>query len=90
MTQLSHQLPPLPGFTAPRTYAAWPVCSDSTTKPIRFAPLTKKAAVRLWHRARDFDRRTTSVAGTRRDYASWYVWQRRTGSGVLWHYRFRV
>jgi hypothetical protein len=49
----------LPGFTAlARTYAPWPVWSDSTTSPVRFAPLAKKAAVRLWHRARDFDRGT--------------------------------
>jgi hypothetical protein len=59
MTPLSHLLPPLPGFTAlARTYAPWPVWSDSTTKPIRFAPMPKKAAVKLWHRARDFDRGT--------------------------------
>ena len=56
---LSHLLPPLPGFTAlARTYAPWPVWSGSTTQPVRFAPLAKKAAVRLWHRARDFDRGT--------------------------------
>ena len=59
MTPLSHLLPPLPGFTAlPRTYAPWPVWSGSTTTPICFAPMPKKAAVRLWHRARDFDRGT--------------------------------
>ena len=45
-------------FTLPQTYAAWPVWSVSTTQPVRFAPLAKKAAVRLWHRARDFDRST--------------------------------
>jgi len=45
---------PLP----PQTYAVWPVWSDSTTAPIRFQPMPKKAAVRLWHRARDFDRGT--------------------------------
>jgi hypothetical protein len=56
MTPLSH-LPPLPGFTAlARTYAPWPVWADSVAKPVRFAPLAKKAAVRLWYRARDFDR----------------------------------
>jgi hypothetical protein len=56
---LSHLLPPLPGFTAlARTYAPWPVWTGSTTAPVRFAPLAKKAAVRLWHRARDFDRGT--------------------------------
>jgi hypothetical protein len=49
----------LPGFTAlARIYAPWPVWSGSTTTPIRFAPLAKKAAVKLWHRARDFDRGT--------------------------------
>ena len=51
MAPLSHLLPSLPGFTAPQTYAPWPVWSDSTTKPIRFVPMPKKAAVRLWHRA---------------------------------------
>jgi hypothetical protein len=58
MAPLSHLLPALPGFSAPQAYGAWPVWSDSTTKPIRFAPMPKKAAVRLWHRARDFDRGT--------------------------------
>jgi hypothetical protein len=59
MPPLSHLLAPLPGFTAlGRTYAPWPVWAGSTTKPIRFAPLPKKSAVRLWHRARDFDRST--------------------------------
>jgi hypothetical protein len=48
----------LPCFAASKTYAAWPVWSDSTTKEIRFQPLPKKVATRLWHRARDFDRRT--------------------------------
>jgi hypothetical protein len=58
MIPLSH-LPPLPGFTAlARTYAPWPVWSGSVAKPVRFAAMTKKAAVKLWHRARDFDRTT--------------------------------
>jgi hypothetical protein len=56
MTPLFHLLPALPGLAAPQTCAAWPVWSDSTTTPIRFASMPKKAAVRLWHRARDFDR----------------------------------
>jgi hypothetical protein len=51
-------LPALPGFEGQKTYAAWPVWSDSTTKEIRFQPMPKKAATRLWHRARDFDRQT--------------------------------
>jgi hypothetical protein len=56
---LSHRLPPLPGFTAlARTYAPWPVWTGSTTSPVRFQAMPKKAAVKLWHRARDFDRGT--------------------------------
>ena len=58
MPTLAPSLPPLPGFAGPKTHAAWPVWSDSTTKEIRFQPVPKKAAVRLWHRARDFDRQT--------------------------------
>ena len=59
MTSLSHLLPPLPGFTAlARTHAPWPVWTGSTTQPVHFAAMPKKAAVRLWHRARDFDRGT--------------------------------
>jgi hypothetical protein len=54
---LSHLLPPLPGFTAlASTYAPWPVWSGSVANPVRFAPMAKKAAVRLWHRARGLDR----------------------------------
>ncbi|HEY5328280.1 MAG TPA: hypothetical protein VIJ79_00205 [Acidobacteriaceae bacterium] len=57
---LANFLPGL-GRDAPgslKTYAAWPVWSHSTTKEIKFQPLPKKAATRLWHRARDFDRQT--------------------------------
>ena len=49
---------PLPFLPLPQTYAAWPVWSDSTTETVRFQPMPKKAATRLWHRARDFDRGT--------------------------------
>jgi hypothetical protein len=58
MPMLARCLPALPGFEGPKTYAAWPVWSGSTTKEIRFQPIPKKAATRLWHRARDFDRQT--------------------------------
>jgi hypothetical protein len=54
----SHLLPPLPGFTAPQTHAPFPVWSGSTTAPARFVAMPKKQAIRLWHRARDFDRGT--------------------------------
>jgi len=58
MPTLAYSLPALPGLAGPQTHAAWPVWSDSTTKEIRFQPMPKKAAVRLWHRARDFDRQS--------------------------------
>ena len=58
MRSFAQCLPALPGFAGPKTYAAWPVWSDSTTKTIRFQPIPKKEATKLWHRARDFDRRT--------------------------------
>jgi len=56
--RLAPCLPSFAGYQGPKTYAAWPVWSDSTTKEIKFQPMPKKAATRLWHRARDFDRRT--------------------------------
>jgi hypothetical protein len=49
--------PAVPALEAP-TRAPWPMWSGSTTASIRFQPMPKKAAVRLWHRARDFDRGT--------------------------------
>ena len=51
-------IPALPFSGFPQTYAAWPVWSGSVANPVRFVPLAKKAAVRLWHRAREFDRGT--------------------------------
>ena len=50
MRQLAYCLPTLPGFAGPKTFAAWPVWSDSTTKTIRFQPIPKREAVRLYHR----------------------------------------
>jgi hypothetical protein len=41
-----------------RTYAAWPVWSDSTRAEVRFQPMPKRQAVRLWHDARRFERQT--------------------------------
>jgi hypothetical protein len=62
MLPLANFMPSLPGMTAlsgsMRTYAPSPVWSDSTTKTVKFQPLPKKAATRIWHRARDFDRQT--------------------------------
>ena len=62
MTALSHLPPALPGFsTLSRTYAPFPVWSGSTTAPAQFVAMPKKAAVKLWHRARNFDRGTQLV-----------------------------
>jgi hypothetical protein len=58
MPTLAQYSPALPGFAGLKTFAAWPVWSESTTKEIRWQPMPKKAATRLWHRARDFDRQT--------------------------------
>jgi hypothetical protein len=41
-----------------KTYAAWPVWSGSTPKPVKFQPTSRKVAAKLWHRARHFDRMT--------------------------------
>jgi len=38
--------------------AAWPVWRDSTRKEVKFQPLPKKKAARLYHEARRFERRT--------------------------------
>ncbi len=48
----------LPGFTTSR--AIWPVWSGSARKPVRFSPMAKRQAVRLYHEARRFERQTRS------------------------------
>jgi hypothetical protein len=59
---LANLMPTLPGLSGLassfKTYAPSPVWRDSTTDEVRFHPLPKKQAVKLWHRARDFERRT--------------------------------
>ena len=39
------------------SYAPWQVWSGSTTKPTRFVPIPKKAAIRIYHKAVDWNRR---------------------------------
>ena len=41
-----------------QTHAPHSVWSGSTSKPVQFTPLPKKAAMRLWQYAREFDRQT--------------------------------
>src|SRR3954454_2599076 len=50
----------LPGLSVmtEQTYAAFPVWAESSAKPVQFTPLPKKAALALWHRAREFDQQT--------------------------------
>ena len=53
---ISAALPGLPPL--PRTQAAWPCWSDSTRRTVRFTPLAKREAVKLFHKARRFERGT--------------------------------
>ncbi|HEY1747977.1 MAG TPA: hypothetical protein VGG11_14600 [Xanthobacteraceae bacterium] len=58
MRSIAYALPALPGFAGPKTYAAWPVWRDSTTVDPKYQPMPKRQAVRLWHKARRFERQT--------------------------------
>jgi hypothetical protein len=58
MLQAAHCLPALPGMAGPKTYAPSPVWSGSTSKPVRFMPVRRKEAARLYHQARAFERQT--------------------------------
>lgn len=63
------------GGSSHKTYAAMRVWKDSVEKPVRFVPLgatraeSKRAAARLWHNARRFERQTRghALVGRRRD-----------------------
>src|SRR4051794_41464467 len=46
----------LPSF--PQTRAPWPVWRGSVAGPVRFMPMSRKEAARLWHKARAWDRET--------------------------------
>ncbi len=56
-TAIGGLLAGLPGGQS-KTYAPSPVWRDSTTKDVKFQPLPKRKAVRLWHDARRFERQT--------------------------------
>lgn len=63
LRSLAYCAPALPGFAGgPKTYAAWPVWSDSVRAEVRSSPLPKKAATRLYHKARAWNR-AAKVAG---------------------------
>ena len=48
---------PLPGLGV-ASRALWPVWSNSTRKEVRFQPLPKRQAVKLYHHARRLERQT--------------------------------
>jgi len=48
--------PLFPAFSGLKTYAAWPVWSNSFREEVVFTPLPKKKAIKLYHRARAWNR----------------------------------
>jgi hypothetical protein len=58
MRSIAYALPALPGFTPPKTYAAWPVWRDSTTAEVKFQRMPKKQASKLYWDALRFERQT--------------------------------
>jgi hypothetical protein len=55
MRQLAYALPQLPGFDSPKTYAAWPVWSGSTTAEIKWPKVIKAAVIDWYHKARNWN-----------------------------------
>jgi hypothetical protein len=58
---MAYAFPTLPGFAGAKTFAAWPVWRDSTSSTVKFQALPKRQAVRLYHKARRFERATRQV-----------------------------
>lgn len=58
MRPISAVLPALPGFPSPLSHLSWPIWRNSVAGPVRFAPMSRKEAARLWHKARRWDRKT--------------------------------
>jgi hypothetical protein len=56
MLPLVESLPGLPGLNGGKTYAAWPVWSGSYRDEVRFASMPKKQALKLYHKARAWNR----------------------------------
>jgi hypothetical protein len=55
MRSLAYCLPSLPGIDSPKTYAAWPVWSGSTTDEIKWPKVIKKAVIEWYHKARKWN-----------------------------------
>jgi len=62
MRHIADCLPFVPKLDSPqaatKTYAPFPVWSGSTTATVKFQPLPKQEAVRIFHKAREFERQT--------------------------------
>ncbi len=54
---VSAALPFIAEVRGETSYAAWPVWSGSTTKDTRYVPMPKKAAIRIYHKAVEWNRR---------------------------------
>jgi hypothetical protein len=55
MRSLAYAFPPLPGFDSPKSYAAWPVWSGSTTEQIKWPKVIKDAVIEWYHKARNWN-----------------------------------
>jgi hypothetical protein len=64
LQQIAYALPQLPGFDSlrPKTYAAWPVWNGSTTDEIKWPQVVKKAVIKWYHKARDWNARKEAMA----------------------------
>lgn len=51
----------LPSFGSTLSYAAFPVWKDSARSEVKFVPLSKKQAVKIFHDARRFERQTATT-----------------------------
>ena len=56
MLSLAEIMPGLPGLNGGKPYAAWPAWSGSYRDEVRFAPMPKKQALKLYHQARAWNR----------------------------------
>jgi hypothetical protein len=54
---ISAAFPFIADLKSSTSYAAWKVWSGSTTKKVRFVPLPRKVATRIYHKAVDWNRR---------------------------------
>lgn len=63
MTAFHPGAAPLGSMFARTSYAAFPVWKDSTQADVKYAPMAKRDAVKIWHHARRFERSTRGGGG---------------------------